>query len=115
MNIWLSPTIADGWPCRTGLIRRKVARQIREIDKLNDKFKSFTILKGIEVDILKDGRLDLPDSTLAKLDVVVASVHSFFDLPREAQTERDGPRDAEPSCSNYRPSNWPSHWRARTL
>ena len=71
-----------------GLDPARVARQIREIDKLNTKFKGFTILKGIEVDILKDGSLDLPDSTLEKLDVVVASVHSFFDLPREAQTER---------------------------
>jgi DNA polymerase (family 10) len=71
-----------------GLDPAKVARQIREIDKLNTKLKSFIILKGIEVDILKDGALDLPDSTLEKLDVVVASVHSFFDLPREAQTER---------------------------
>jgi DNA polymerase (family X) len=71
-----------------GLDPAHVARQIRDVDKLNAKFKGFTILKGIEVDILKDGSLDLPDSTLAKLDVVVASVHSFFDLPREAQTER---------------------------
>lgn len=71
-----------------GLDPARVARQIREIDKLNAKFKGFTVLKGIEVDILKDGSLDLPDSTLEKLDVVVASVHSFFDLPREAQTER---------------------------
>ena len=71
-----------------GLDPTRVARQIREIDKLNAKFKGFTILKGIEVDILKDGSLDLPDSALEKLDVVVASVHSFFDLPRDAQTER---------------------------
>jgi len=71
-----------------GLDPARVTRQIREIDKLNAKFEDFTILKGIEVDILKDGSLDLPDSTLEKLDVVVASVHSFFDLPREAQTER---------------------------
>ena len=71
-----------------GLDPARVARQIREIDKLNAKLKGFTILKGIEVDILKDGRLDLPDSILARLDVVVASVHSFFDLPREAQTDR---------------------------
>jgi DNA polymerase (family 10) len=71
-----------------GLDPARVSRQIREIDKLNAKLKGFTILKGIEVDILKDGSLDLPDSTLAKLDVVVASVHSFFDLPREAQTDR---------------------------
>jgi DNA polymerase (family 10) len=71
-----------------GLDPTRVARQCREIDKLNAKLKDFTILKGIEVDILKDGDLDLPDKTLAQLDVVVASVHSYFDLPRETQTER---------------------------
>mgnify|MGYP001574392936 CR=1 FL=1 len=71
-----------------GLDPARLARQIREIDKLNAKLKGFTILKGIEVDILKDGSLDLPDSILSRLDVVVASVHSFFDLPREAQTDR---------------------------
>jgi len=71
-----------------GLDPAKVARQLREIDKINGAFKGFTILKGIEVDILKDGELDLPDATLAQLDVVIASVHSFFDLPREAQTQR---------------------------
>jgi DNA polymerase (family 10) len=65
-----------------------LARQIREIDRLNEKFKDFTILRGIEVDILRDGSLDLPDSSLAKLDVVVAAVHSHFDLPRQAQTDR---------------------------
>ena len=71
-----------------GLDPAKVARQLREIDKINDTFKGFTILKGIEVDILKDGELDLPDATLAQLDAVIASVHSFFNLPREAQTQR---------------------------
>jgi DNA polymerase (family 10) len=71
-----------------GLDPARVSRQIREIDKLNEKFRGFTILKGIEVDILKDGHLDLPDSILARLDVVVASVHSFFDLSRDAQTDR---------------------------
>jgi len=71
-----------------GLDPARLSRQIREVDKLNEKFKGFTILKGIEVDILKDGSLDLPDSILSRLDVVVASVHSFFDLSREAQTER---------------------------
>jgi DNA polymerase (family 10) len=71
-----------------GLDPAKVAKQIREIDKINKTFNNFTILKGIEVDILKDGMLDLPDATLAKLDVVVASVHSFFDLRPDDQTER---------------------------
>ena len=71
-----------------GLDPTHLARQIREIDRLNAKFKNFTILKGIEVDILRDGSLDLPDASLAKLDVVVAAVHSHFDLPRKAQTDR---------------------------
>lgn len=71
-----------------GLDPARLARQIHEIDRLNDKFKNFTILKGIEVDILRDGSLDLPDTSLAKLDVVLAAVHSHFDLPRKAQTDR---------------------------
>ena len=71
-----------------GLDPAHLARQIHEIDRVNDKLKNFTILKGIEVDILKDGSLDLPDSSLAKLDIVVAAVHSHFDLPRKAQTDR---------------------------
>jgi DNA polymerase (family 10) len=71
-----------------GLDPARLARQIREIDRLNEKLRDFTILRGIEVDILKDGSLDLPDSSLAKLDIVVAAVHSYFDLPRKAQTDR---------------------------
>jgi DNA polymerase (family 10) len=71
-----------------GLDPARVARQAREIDAVNSQLKGLTILKGIELDILKDGTLDLPDATLARLDVVVASIHSFFDLSREAQTDR---------------------------
>jgi len=71
-----------------GLDPALLTRQAREIDRLNERLDGLTILKGIEVDILKDGRLDLPDTSLAKLDVVVAAVHSYFDLPREVQTDR---------------------------
>ncbi len=71
-----------------GLDPARLARQSHEIDRINRELKDFTILKGIEVDILKDGNLDLPDSSLAKLDIVVAAVHSHFDLPRKAQTDR---------------------------
>lgn len=63
-------------------------RQMRVIDALNTSSSSFTILKGIEVDILKDGSLDLPDAILERLDIVIAAVHSHFDLPRDVQTER---------------------------
>ena len=71
-----------------GLDPARLSRQAKEIDRQNECLNGLTILKGIEVDILKDGRLDLPDTSLAKLDVVVAAVHSFFDLPRAAQTDR---------------------------
>jgi DNA polymerase (family X) len=71
-----------------GLDPARLSRQAREIDRLNERLNGLTILKGIEVDILKDGRLDLPDASLSKLDVVVAAVHSYFDLPRAAQTDR---------------------------
>lgn len=71
-----------------GLNVERLSHQIDEIDRLNDKTEGFVVLKGVEVDILADGRLDLPDKILSRLDVVVASVHYQFDLFRKAQTER---------------------------
>src|SRR5439155_603186 len=63
-----------------GLDSDRIRRQGELIDRLNAKSKGLRLLKGIEVDILDDGRLDLPDSVLAELDVVVAAVHSRFDV-----------------------------------
>lgn len=71
-----------------GLDRARLLRQIHEVDRLNAKLRGFTVLKGVEVDILADGELDLPDEVLSRLDLVVAAVHYKFDLPREKQTER---------------------------
>lgn len=75
-----------------GLDEKRLKKQGEEIDHLNSKFKAqnvkFKILKGTEVDILKDGSLDLPDDALAELDVVGASIHSYFNLPRAEQTKR---------------------------
>lgn len=71
-----------------GLNEDRLLRQIDQIDALNDTLDGFTVLRGIEVDILEDGRLDLPDRVLGRLDLVVASVHSKFNLSRDAQTER---------------------------
>ncbi|MCB1985761.1 MAG: DNA polymerase/3'-5' exonuclease PolX [Burkholderiales bacterium] len=71
-----------------GLDPLRLARQCTEIDKLNATLDGITLLKGIEVDILEDGRLDLPDNVLARLDLVVGAVHSKFDLSRAKQTER---------------------------
>ena len=71
-----------------GLDPRRLAQQSDEIDRLNAELAGFRVLKGIEVDILADGTLDLPDSALARLDLVVGAVHSDFHLSRERQTER---------------------------
>jgi DNA polymerase (family 10) len=72
-----------------GLDAVRIQQQWKEIDVVNKKFAGkIKILKGTECDILKDGSLDLPDEILAKLDVVGVSVHSFFDMPRAAQTAR---------------------------
>ena len=71
-----------------GLDPDRLRRQIDEIDRLNETLNGITILKSIEVDILEDGTLDLPNSVLAELDVVVGAVHSQFKLSRAKQTER---------------------------
>lgn len=71
-----------------GLDERKLARQADAIRELNNEFDGFTILRGIEVDILEDGLLDLPDDVLATLDLVIGSIHSHFKLPVAKQTER---------------------------
>jgi DNA polymerase (family 10) len=71
-----------------GLDERRLRRQMEAIDRVNEKARGIRLLKGIEVDILEDGRLALPDSVLAELDVVVASIHSHFDLGKQKQTAR---------------------------
>jgi DNA polymerase (family 10) len=71
-----------------GLDAEGVAAQIDAIDRLNEELDDLVVLKGIEVDILEDGSLDLPDDSLARLDLTVCSVHSKFDLSRQEQTER---------------------------
>jgi DNA polymerase (family 10) len=71
-----------------GLDPRRLEKQIAEIDELNRELSGITVLKGSEVDILEDGSLDLPDSVLSKLDVVVAAVHGNFNLSRALQTAR---------------------------
>ena len=61
-----------------GLTEDELKKEMEEIDKLNEKLKGIRVLKGIEVDILKDGRLDYSDKILEKLDIVVAAIHQSF-------------------------------------
>jgi DNA polymerase (family 10) len=71
-----------------GCDEKKLLRQLKAIDKAQKKVKGVKILKGAEVNILKDGTLDIEDKVLAKLDVVGAAVHTSFGLPRKMQTAR---------------------------
>ncbi len=71
-----------------GLTVDDIKRQHEEIDRLNEKHGDFTILKGIELDILPDGSLDYNDDILSWFDFTIASVHSSFRLEEKAMTER---------------------------
>lgn len=71
-----------------GLDQHRLLQQLDEIDRLNDSLSGITLLKGIEVDILEDGSLDLSDEVLSRLDLVIGAVHSQFKLSRQKQTER---------------------------
>jgi DNA polymerase (family 10) len=68
-----------------GIDEAELGKQIAEIERINRKVHPFRVLKGIEVDILKDGTLDLSDEILDQLDIVVASVHTGF---KQNVTER---------------------------
>ena len=80
-----------------GLNENQLLNQINKIDVLNDALKqnsifdavsNFRILRSAEVNILKDGNLDIPNNILDKLDIVGASIHSNFSYPKDTQTNR---------------------------
>jgi DNA polymerase (family 10) len=71
-----------------GLDEKRLAEHIKALRAADAKGLGIRILVGSEVDILKDGKLDYPDDVLAQLDVVVCSIHSYFNLDRVAMTER---------------------------
>lgn len=80
-----------------GLDTARLREQLAEVDRVNDTVDGVTVLKAIEVDILEDGSLDLPDAVLAELDLTVCAVHYGRGLSRKRQTERiiramDNPR-----------------------
>ncbi len=71
-----------------GLSAERLEAQLALLEKVNAELAPFRILSGIEVDILEDGGLDQRPDLLARLDVVVASVHSQLRMPAEPMTER---------------------------
>jgi len=73
-----------------GLTEKDLKKQWKEIEKINEKYKgkNFRILKGLEVDILADGSLDIKNEILKELDIVTASIHSSFRQPKRQITKR---------------------------
>jgi len=71
-----------------GLDVKAMGRHLEHIEKANARLRDIRLLKAAEVDILKDGSLDLPEEILRELDLTVCAVHSAFGLPRKKQTER---------------------------
>ena len=78
----------EGLGVAGGLSSERMAAQGLHLDALNEQLSDIHILKGAEVNILEDGRLDMPDDVLAKLDVVGAAIHSHFTLGRDEMTRR---------------------------
>ena len=71
-----------------GLTPERLAAQRIEIDQVNSLVAPFRVLHGVEVEVMNDGSLDLPDDVLAKLDLVIGSVHSGTRRGKEATTRR---------------------------
>src|SRR6202521_5048943 len=71
-----------------GLTPERLKQQWDEIAAVEERGGGIRVLRGSEVDILEDGRLDLPDAVLEQLDVVICSMHTRFKLDEDAQTER---------------------------
>jgi DNA polymerase (family 10) len=71
-----------------GLRPEDLSRQADEIDEVNSRMVGFKVLKGIEADILQDGRVDYDDQVLEKLDFVIASIHSRFNMGEREMTTR---------------------------
>jgi DNA polymerase (family 10) len=71
-----------------GLRGEDLARQAEEVDAVNAKLDGIRVLKGIEADILVDGRIDYDDAVLSQLDFVIASIHSRFNLSAKEMTSR---------------------------
>jgi DNA polymerase (family 10) len=71
-----------------GLRPDDLARQADEIDEVNARLEGFRVLKGVEADILQDGRIDYDEQVLERLDFVIASVHSRFNMDEKEMTAR---------------------------
>jgi DNA polymerase (family X) len=71
-----------------GLDEKDLQKQRKEIDQVNKKLEGISVLQGVELNILKDGSVDISNTALKSFDVASAAVHSYFDLTKEEMTKR---------------------------
>ena len=98
---WAFFGVADHSPAAfyaNGVDAARLREQWARADAWNEAHPGMRIVKGLEADILPDGRLDIPDGCRSGLEVVVASVHSSFRLDEAAQTERLVTAVSDPAC-----------------
>lgn len=79
---------AGNLPITNALDPKRIKKYLKEIDEVNKKLDGITVLKGAEVNITKEGLLDVPNAILKDLDIVLGSVHSAFKMPKEEMTRR---------------------------
>jgi DNA polymerase (family 10) len=77
-----------GLAVANGLDARRLGKHFEAIARLNAGFRGFRLLKGVEVEILENGELELPGGILTEMDLVIGSIHQKFNLSEERQTER---------------------------
>jgi len=75
-------------PVANGLDEKRFLKQIKEIDRVNKEIKGIRILKGAEINVLENGSLDIKAEVLARLDYVMAGIHSNFKMEKERMTKR---------------------------
>ena len=71
-----------------GLTEKEALVHLKKIDQANKKIRGIKVIRGMEVDILPDGKLDYPDALLKEIDIVFASVHSNFKMNKNDMTKR---------------------------
>ena len=86
--ICITDHVGDTFKIANSLNEKRIKKQRKEIDKINNKIKNFTVLQGGEVNIKSDGSLDMKDSVLRNLDIVLAAIHSGFKNSKEKITQR---------------------------
>ena len=86
--ICITDHVGEKFKIANSMDEKRIKKQKKEIDEINKKIKNITVLQGGEVNIKDDGSMDMKNSVLKELDIVLASIHSGFKNPKEKMTKR---------------------------